>query len=95
MGSKNIEVKESTIAFKRTGMGVTLDGIAKGHIVDCFAMALQEQGITSYLINAGGDIRSAGTKEKRLPWTVAVQDPLKRNNFPDVIELVDGAVATS
>lgn len=95
VGSENIEVKESTIAFKRTGMGVTLDGIAKGHIVDCVAMALQEQGITSYLINAGGDIRSAGTKEKRLPWTVAVQDPLKRDNFPDVIELVDGAVATS
>jgi thiamine biosynthesis lipoprotein len=95
VGSENIEIDERTIAFKRSGMGITLDGIAKGHIVDCVGLALQEQVITSYLINDGGDIRSAGTKENRLPWTVAVQDPLKRDDFPDVIELGDGAVATS
>jgi len=95
VGSEHIEVRERTIAFKRAGMGITLDGIAKGHIVDRVSEVLQEHGVTSYLINAGGDIRSAGTKDNRLPWTVAVQDPLKRDNFPDVIELGDGAVATS
>ncbi len=95
VGSQNIAVDEGTIVFERSGMGITLDGIAKGHIVDRVGSVLQNQGITSYLINAGGDIRSAGTKENRLPWTVAVQDPLKRDNFPDVIELGDGAVATS
>jgi len=95
VGSENIEVDQRTIAFKRSGMGITLDGIAKGYIVDRVAAALREQGVTSYLVNAGGDIRGAGTKEHRLPWTVAVQDPLKRDDFPDLIELGDGAVATS
>jgi len=95
VGSQNIEVDQRTIALKRSGMGITLDGIAKGHIVDRVAEVLQNHGVTSYLINAGGDIRSAGTKENRLPWAVAVQDPLKRDDFPDVIELGDGAVATS
>ena len=95
VGSEHIEVRERTIALKRSGMGLTLDGISKGHIVDRVAEVLQEHGVTSYLVNAGGDIRSAGTKENRLPWTVAVQDPLKRDNYPDIIALGDGAVATS
>jgi thiamine biosynthesis lipoprotein len=95
VGSGNIEVSERTIAFNRSGMGITLDGIAKGYIVDRVAEVLEHHGVVSYLINAGGDIRTAGTKENRLPWTVAVQDPLKRDEYPDVIELSDGAVATS
>ena len=76
-------------------MGVTLDGIAKGFIVDRVAESLGGQGLENYLINAGGDIRAAGTKEEKQPWTVAVQDPAKNGEFPDVIHLSDGAVATS
>ena len=32
--SNKIELKERTIRFKKHGMGITLDGIAKGYIVD-------------------------------------------------------------
>jgi thiamine biosynthesis lipoprotein len=95
VGSEKIEIHQRKIAFKRSGMGITLDGIAKGDVVDRVAEVLAQHGVTSYLINAGGDIRTAGAKENRLPWTVAVQDPQKRDEFPDVIELRDGAVATS
>jgi thiamine biosynthesis lipoprotein len=95
VGSANIQIDERTIAFQRSGVGITLDGISKGYIVDCVAEVLEQNGVACYLINAGGDIRAAGTKESRLPWTVAVQDPLKREDYPDVIELTDGAVATS
>jgi thiamine biosynthesis lipoprotein len=47
------------------------------------------------LINAGGDIRTRGSKTGNKPWTVAIQDPSKRNNYPDIIHMRDGAVATS
>ena len=93
--SRNIEVSAERVAFKKSGMGVTLDGIAKGFIVDAMAETLGRRKVKSYLINAGGDIRTAGTKENRLPWTVAVQDPSKRRDFPDSIHLKDAAVATS
>ncbi len=93
--SRNIEVSTGRVAFKKSGMGVTLDGIAKGYIVDAMARVLNRHKVKSYLINAGGDIRTAGTKEKRLPWTVAVQDPTKQGDYPDSIHLKDAAVATS
>lgn len=93
--SRDIEMTGRTIGFKKTGMGVTLDGIAKGYIVDRMAAVLSKHRVTDYLINAGGDIRAAGTKEKRQAWTVAVQDPAKSGNFPDVVHLRDACVATS
>jgi thiamine biosynthesis lipoprotein len=95
VGSANVELTGSRIRFGRSGMGITLDGIAKGYIVDRMAEVLLGSGINSFLINAGGDIRTAGTKNNGLPWTVAVQDPSKRGQFPDQIHMTDGAVATS
>jgi thiamine biosynthesis lipoprotein len=95
VGSGNIAVSDRRIDFKKSGMGITLDGIAKGFIVDVVAGALDEHGIADYLINAGGDIRTAGTKEGKQPWIVAVQDPSKNGSFPDTIHLTDSAVATS
>ena len=95
VGSGNIEISRRSINFSKPGMGITLDGIAKGYVVDAIAHVLAGCKIKSYLINAGGDIRTAGTKGKKQPWTVAVQDPSKNGNFPDTIHLTDAAVATS
>ncbi len=94
-GVGNIELDNGQARFKRSGMGITLDGIAKGYIVDAVAEVLRKHKIKRYLIDAGGDIRAAGTKERKLPWTVAVQDPGRRAEFPDTIHLIDAAVATS
>jgi thiamine biosynthesis lipoprotein len=95
VGSRQIALSRGSVEFERSGMRVTLDGIAKGYIVDAIAAVLERHKIKSYLIDGGGDVRALGTKEKRLPWTVAVQDPAKQADFPDVIHLTNGAVATS
>jgi thiamine biosynthesis lipoprotein len=95
VGSRRIAFSRDTIDFERSGMRVTVDGIAKGYIVDAIAAVLETHKIKSYLIDGGGDVRASGTKEKRRPWTVAVQDPSKQGDFPDTIHLTNGAVATS
>lgn len=95
VGTRHIEVSRGHIGFARSGMRVTLDGIAKGYIVDAVARILEQCRVRNYLVEAGGDIRVSGTKERKQPWTVAVQDPGKAGLFPDVIELRTGAVATS
>lgn len=95
VGSDGIDLSPRGIVFDRTGMGITLDGIAKGYIVDEMAATLLAEGATAFLINAGGDVRTAGARDGRQPWTVAVQDPDKEDRFPGVVELEDGALATS
>lgn len=84
-----------SIRFAKEGMGITLDGIAKGYIIDQGARVLKASGIKHGLINAGGDIRAIGGKDSRVPWRVAVQNPDKEGPYLDVITMVNGAVATS
>ena len=84
-----------SVRYAKAGMGITLDGIAKGYIIDCGARVLQAHGIQHGLINAGGDIRAIGGVNSRTPWRIAVQNPCKEGPFPDMITLVDGAIATS
>lgn len=95
VGSRYLNASPRSIRFEREGMAVTLDGIAKGFIVDRIAAVLKRHRLKNYLINAGGDIRTAGAKEDGQPWTVAVQDPFKRGEYPDHIRVRDAALATS
>ncbi|MBN2122777.1 MAG: FAD:protein FMN transferase [Deltaproteobacteria bacterium] len=93
--SGRIRLQNGSVSFQRPGMGITLDGIAKGYIVDRASAILAECGVTDHLINAGGDIRTMGSKPDEKPWTVVIQDPEKKENYPDMIQMRNGAVATS
>lgn len=95
VGSENIHFNSGSLQFKKSGMAVTLDGIAKGFIVDKASEVLAANGVANHLINAGGDIRTNGVAAKGKPWTVAVQDPGKSKEYPDVITMQNGAIATS
>ena len=90
-----VQCDGKTIRFAKPGMGMTLDGIAKGFIIDCGARVLERKGIKHGLINAGGDIRAIGGKDNATPWKVAVQNPDKQGPYADVITMTDGAIATS
>lgn len=93
--STAVSLSRREIRFARQGMGMTLDGIGKGFIVDRASDVLAENGVADHLINAGGDIRCRGRLTRDHPWTIAVEDPNKQGHYPAVIELEDGAVATS
>ncbi len=93
--SRAVQVRGEEILLSRTGMGLTLDGIAKGYIVDRVSEYLVKRGILNHLVNAGGDIRTSGSRMDGKPWAVAIEDPEKRGDYPDVLHMKDGAVATS
>ncbi|MFZ5775471.1 MAG: FAD:protein FMN transferase [Thermodesulfobacteriota bacterium] len=95
MGSEHIRFSAGNIGFGREGMGISLDGIAPGYIVDRAAQVLAANGVSNFLINASGDILASGTAEKGKPWTVAIQDPSKQKGYPDVVRLSKGAISTS
>jgi thiamine biosynthesis lipoprotein len=92
---RKVEVGRGSIRLTSPGMGITLDGIAKGYVVDRMTAVMAEHGLGDFLIDAGGDIRSSGAREDGKPWQVGVQDPKKQGDLPDVIGLTGGAVATS
>jgi thiamine biosynthesis lipoprotein len=95
VGAGAITASRRRLRLARRGTTLTLDGIAKGFIVDRMAATLERPGIDRYLVEAGGDLRTGGGKEDGLPWAVAVRDPESAGRLPGTIHLAGAAVATS
>ena len=94
--STRLSRRGADLKFTLTGMETTLDGIAKGFIADSAAEVLKNAGVTHFMVDAGGDIRVNGSpKGDDRPWRIAIEDPDKHADYPAVIELRSGAVATS
>lgn len=90
-----LRLSDRAISFAKSGMGVTLDGIAKGFIVDRMVQVLARYGIRDCLVDAGGDIRAVGHRAPGKRWRIAVQDPSKKGKLPARLQIGTGAIATS
>lgn len=75
----------------------TLDtnGVVKGWAAQRAADVLVAAGGTSFCLNAGGDVVTRGEPEPGRPWRTGVRDPADPGRVVAVVELRDGAVATS
>ena len=65
-------------------------GYVKGWAVDRAAKLLEQAGGRRFHINAGGDILARGG-----PWRIGIQHPYRPDRLASVVEITDGAVATS
>lgn len=71
------------------------NGIVKGWAAQRSADVLLELGMTSFCLNAGGDVVTHGEPEPGRAWRTAVRDPWDPRRMVAVVEQRDGAVATS
>lgn len=96
---RQIEVDEaaSTVFLKKKGMRINLGGIAKGYAVDAASEVLRREGLTSFFVQAGGDLYVAGTKPGGAPYRVGVRDPrgAHENDFFAMVEVQDHAFSTA
>ena len=95
VGSQHVQVTEGEISFGKAGMAVTLDGIAKGYIVDQAVEVLRSHGATGVLVNAGGDMASAGESLGGDAWRIGLQDPRVAGGSLGTLRLRGESVATS
>lgn len=95
VGYHGLRLSGKRVAFGRPGMGVTLDGIAKGYIVDQGTGVLRERGFDNVMVEAGGDLSAYGTNASDDPWRVGIQNPRRANALVNSVTVRNGAVATS
>ncbi len=74
----------------REGSLIDLGGIAKGYAADRAAGVMRKNGITTGLINAGGDIIAFGDKT----WRIGIKHPRKPGTFA-TLPIKNRAIATS
>lgn len=62
-------------ARRLADVALDFSGIAKGFAVDALAEALRDLGITSFLVEIGGELRGEGVRPDLQPWWVDVEAP--------------------
>jgi len=77
VGWKNIELDEQakTVKLAKPQTQIGLGGIAKGYGVDQAVKVLEKTGLTSFFVQAGGDLFARGKKPDGTSWTAGIRDP--------------------
>jgi FAD:protein FMN transferase len=95
IGWSKFERKGNKVRLKKAGMQIDLGGFGKEYAVDRVASIFLQNGVTSALINFGGDVRALGTKPDGRPWQIGIQDPRHLDQCFATLTLSQGALATS
>lgn len=91
--------RASREAWQAGSIRLDLCAIAKGYAVDLLARYLDQQGVPSYLVEVGGELRGKGMKPDFSPWWVRLESPAESaasgNERGHLLALHGLSVATS
>ncbi len=91
----DLKLSNNTIELTRQGMGITLDSIAKGYIIDQVSAMLTSMSVQNHVINAGGDVLAKGRKSADTQWTVGIENPENTAQVLTSFAMENQALATS
>ncbi len=97
VGFENIilDTQNQTVFLAEKGMKISFGAIGKGYAADKAKQLLIEKGVTAGIINASGDMNTWGKQANGKEWTVAITNPMNKNNAFAILPLKQGAVVTS
>jgi thiamine biosynthesis lipoprotein len=90
-----LDEKKQTVFLKEKGMRIGFGGIGKGYAADRAKHVLQQQGVTSGIVNAAGDLITWGVQPNGSPWTIGIADPNSTYHPFSYLNISNTAVATS
>lgn len=90
-----LDKKHTAVMLRKSGMKIGFGAIGKGYAANRAKNLLQEMGIRSGMVNAGGDLTAWGTEEDGSPWKVAIADPTKKKPVLAWLDIKNQAVVTS
>lgn len=70
-----VDTQARTVSFADPEMQLDVGSIGKGYAVEQCARAAEARGLTSALLNVGGNVRAIGTKPDGSLWTAGVDNP--------------------
>lgn len=98
VGYEKLDVRLDPPAMKKVDPRVSVDlsAIAPGYAADLIAESLDERGVSGYMIELGGEIRTKGTKADGTPWRIGIEKPLTERRIVErIVELSGESLGTS
>lgn len=88
---RRVQISGERISLDVPGAAITLDGIAKGRIVDGALAVLQAHGFTNTLVEAGGDLAVEGARSDGQSWRIGLTHPraAQESDYVTILPLSD------
>lgn len=101
VNASKIRFDENTgeVSFDMSGMKIDFGGIAKGYTSAKVMDLFRQEGVTSGLVNLGGNVQALGTKPDGSDWRIGIRGPgesdADEEDYVGILSTHDKAVITS
>jgi thiamine biosynthesis lipoprotein len=85
-GFQQVTMEGNRVVRKFPEIRLDFNAIAQGFTVDLVAGLFEKHGVTSYLVEIGGEVRAAGTKAGDVPWIVGIERPSENDSAEQVVQ---------
>ncbi|ASU32842.1 thiamine biosynthesis protein ApbE [Mucilaginibacter xinganensis] len=90
-----LDKENCTIYLREKGMRIGFGGIGKGYAAERAKLIMKNEGVTSGVVNASGDLTAWGLQPDGKKWTIGIANPDASNQIFSYLAISDLAVATS
>lgn len=91
-----VHVEGSTLVFDSPDTMIDLGALVKGYAADAIREYLVGEGVTSGLINLGGNVLAIGSKPDGSKWNIGIQKPFgEYSETASVVKVADQTVVSS
>ena len=100
IGYRKIHEKDGFITKDDSRIMLDCSAIAKGFGSDMAARALQDNGVSDYMVEIGGEVVVSGRNPKGKLWNIGISKPVDdslsvNNEIDTILSITDMAMATS
>lgn len=101
VGYKKVRIEGNRVVKDDPRLLLNCSAICKGYACDVIAGVLEQNGVTNYMVEIGGECTIKGVNEKGQPWQVGIRKPEEVNReksvtIEEVIQLrKKGGIASS
>jgi FAD:protein FMN transferase len=100
VGWEMIRLENRSVVKDNPGIMIDMNAIAKGYTVDVVSEFFDNNGITDYMVEIGGEIRLKGTNRNNNLWRIGVDKPVDdpaavARELQEVLHLTGRSIATS
>ncbi len=99
VGFDLIDLKENKIIKKDPRIALDFNAFAQGYSVDVVADFLRKKGVSSFLVEIGGEVYAQGKQLNDENWIIGIEEPIDNqtsgNPYKAILRLDGKAIATS
>ena len=96
---QKIQIIDDRVVKANPNMTLDFNAVAQGYTTDLIGNFLETKGITTYLVDVGGEIMARGTKPNGKQWTIGIEKPAENYDSGRAVQikinLKDKGIVTS